>query len=132
MERGPGRSGQGWRSHLIHCELVLGLAQLPVASGELTNEVVAARRPGVGEQQLLLACSQPQNRPFILTTPCLYLDCRGIGTGAKRGQAKGKRREENVPERQLKGSVVSKVLVPIITFPGFQSHFGVPSECTTC
>lgn len=46
----PGQPGQGWSSHLIHCELVLGLAQLPVAGGELTDEVMAAVRPGVGEQ----------------------------------------------------------------------------------
>ena len=50
MEGGPGQPGWGWSSHLIHCKLVLGLAQLPVAGGELTNEVVAAMRPGVGEK----------------------------------------------------------------------------------
>lgn len=44
-----GQPGQGWSSHLIYCKLVLGLAQLPVAGGELTNEVMAAMRPGVGE-----------------------------------------------------------------------------------
>lgn len=55
MEGGPGQPGQGCSSHLIHCKLVLGPAQLPVAGGELTNKVVAAMRPGVGEQQLLLA-----------------------------------------------------------------------------
>lgn len=41
---GPGWSGEGWNAHLIYCELVLGLAQLPVAGGELTNEIVAAMR----------------------------------------------------------------------------------------
>lgn len=45
----PGQPRQGWSSHLIYCKLVLGLAQLPVAGGELTNEVMAATRPGVGE-----------------------------------------------------------------------------------
>lgn len=48
----------GPRSHLIHCELVLGLAQLSVAGGELTDEVVAAMRPGAGKR-LLLAWSHP-------------------------------------------------------------------------
>lgn len=48
----------GLRSHLIHCELVLGLAQLSVAGGELTDEVVAAMRPGAGKR-LLLAWSHP-------------------------------------------------------------------------
>lgn len=85
MEGGPGPPGWGWRSHLIHCELVLGLAQLPVAGGELANEVMAAMRPGVGEQKLLLAGRQPEKQPFILTIPCLYLGCGGIGTAARRG-----------------------------------------------
>lgn len=34
-------------------------------------------------------------------------------------------------ERQLRGSVLPKVLVSVITFPDYQSHFGGSSECTT-
>ena len=48
----------GPSSHLIHGELVLGLAQLSVAGGELTDEVVAAMRPGAGKR-LPLAWSHP-------------------------------------------------------------------------
>lgn len=43
----PGKMAGPW-PHLIHCELILGLAQLPVAGRELANEVVAAMRPWVG------------------------------------------------------------------------------------
>lgn len=39
--------------HLIYCELILGLAQLPIAGCELTNEVMAAMRPWLGKPKLL-------------------------------------------------------------------------------
>lgn len=50
---------RAWQSgracpHLIHCELILGLAQLPVAGCELADKVVAAMRPWVGKPQLLV------------------------------------------------------------------------------
>lgn len=53
---GPGHPARP-DSHLIHRELVLGLAQLPVARGELTNEIMAVKRPEVGQQQLPLVWS---------------------------------------------------------------------------
>lgn len=54
--------------HLIHCELILGLAQLPVAGCELTDEVMAEMRPWVGKQQLLV---QSQNQILELLLPKL-------------------------------------------------------------
>lgn len=66
---GPGQPEQGWSSHLIHCELVLGLAQLPVAGGELTDEVMAAARPGVSEQQLLLGGAIPETSLLFPLSP---------------------------------------------------------------
>ena len=62
--------------HLVHCELILGLAELPVAGGELTDEVMAAMRPWVGKQPL----AQSQGQILGLLLPKRLTGYKAVGS----------------------------------------------------